>query len=151
MANETAPSDWRERLTTGDVVNFRFPVDDPDNPDAVAKRRPCLVYDIRWFSSQKFAELAYGTGARTRANHGFEVRVNHPAARKRAGLDRSTRFIGACTIMVSLDHPGFEPGDLTRSPIIGTLEPPLQKRLLQVRAKRAALGNSAVPHAGPMP
>ncbi|SFN77381.1 hypothetical protein SAMN04487859_108161 [Roseovarius lutimaris] len=66
MQSTSNLTSWQVGLTTGDVVRFRFPVDDPDNPDAKAKRRPCLVMGVRWFGGRKFVEIAYGTGAMTR-------------------------------------------------------------------------------------
>jgi hypothetical protein len=97
MQSTLNPTPWKDQLTTGDVVRFRFPVDDPDNPQAEAKRRPCLVLGLRWFDGLKFVEIAYGTGARSGANRGFEIRVKGGRAKAQAGLPCGTRFIGTGT------------------------------------------------------
>lgn len=134
---------WRENLATGDIVRFRFPVDDPDNPQAIAKSRPCLVMGTRYFAGQKFVHIAYGTAAKSTANRGFEVRVNHPDARERAGLDRPTRFVCVRSIIVSVEHPGFEPDETTGSPIIGKLDASLMQRLIATKANLRCYGDSA--------
>lgn len=134
---------WQEHLTIGDVVRFRFPVDDPDNPDAMAKRRPCLVMSIRWFGGQKFVEIAYGTGARSGANRGFEIRVGSERAKAQAGLRRYTRFIGTRAIIVSVENSGFEPDPETGTPIMGRLNTKLLKRLISVKATRRKYGDTA--------
>ncbi|GAW37461.1 hypothetical protein RA2_04544 [Roseovarius sp. A-2] len=134
---------WKDRLTTGDVVRFRFPVDDPDNPDAKAKRRPCLVMGVRWFGGQKFVEIAYGTGAQTSANRGFEIRVKGGRAKAQAGLRCYTRFIGTRAIIVSIEHPGFEPDPETGTPVMGRLDAKHMQRLVSVKATRRTYGDTA--------
>ena len=134
---------WQDHLTTGDIVRFRFPVDDTGNPKSRPKRRPCLVLDIRWFNGRKFVELAYGTGSQSGANRGFEVRVNHPDSRARAGLDRPTHFIGVRSIIVSVSHPGFVPANDTDTPIMGRLDKPLMERLEKMKVNRTAYAHCA--------
>lgn len=143
MQSTSNLTSWQVGLTTGDVVRFRFPVDDPDNPDAKAKRRPCLVMGVRWFGGRKFVEIAYGTGAMTRANRGFEIHVKGGRAKAQAGLTCRTRFIGTRAIIVSVNHPGFEPDPETGTPITGHLEAKLVQRLLTVKATRRAHGDTA--------
>ncbi len=64
------PADWRETLSWGDIISFRFPVEGSDQPP---KKRPCLVLAIARLRGSSFALLAYGTSANTRANRGYEV------------------------------------------------------------------------------
>ena len=110
MQSTLNPTPWKDQLTTGDVVRFRFPVDDPDNPQAEAKRRPCLVLGLRWFDGLKFVEIAYGTGARSGANRGFEIRVKGGRAKAQAGLTCGTRFIGTGTPLLLDASIGYVAG-----------------------------------------
>ena len=143
MLSTSISSGWKAELSSGHTVRFRFPVNDPDNARAIAKSRPCLVMGTRYFAGQKFAHIAYGTGAKTTANRGFEVRVNHPDARDVAGLDRPTRFVCLRSMIVSVDHPGFEPDATTGSPIIGKLDANLMQRLITTKANLRRYGDSA--------
>ena len=143
MQSTSNPTPWKDELTTGDVVRFRFPVDDPDNPEAKAKRRPCLVLGIRWFGDHKFVEIVYGTGARSGANRGFEIWVKKGRSKAQAGLTCSTRFIGTRVIIVSVDHAGFEPDRTTGTPITGRLDAQCMQRLLSVKAMLREHGKKA--------
>ena len=134
-----AKQDWKASLTPGHVVRFRFPVVAEAGHQPVAKRRPCLVLEIFHLCGQRFVKLAYGTSAETNANKGCEVRVNQPDGCAAAGLDRPTRFVGARSIIVSVEHPGFEATPETGSPVMGRLDASLTGRLTVVR-KRLRLG-----------
>jgi hypothetical protein len=134
-----AKQDWKASLTPGHVVRFRFPVVAEAGHQPVAKRRPCLVLEVFHLSGQSFAKLAYGTSAETKANTGCEVRVKKPHGCAAAGLDRPTRFVGARSIIVSVEHPGFEAMPETGSPVMGQLDASLTGRLLTVR-RRLRLG-----------
>lgn len=100
---------WKATISPGDVVRFRFPVADCGDPNAATgpKLRPCLVLEVFHFSCQRFVRLAYGTSAFTEANKGCEVLVKHSGSCATAGLNRPTRFVGARSIIVSLDHPNL--------------------------------------------
>ncbi|GAW37388.1 hypothetical protein RA2_04471 [Roseovarius sp. A-2] len=134
-----ANRDWKASLTPGHVVRFRFPVVAEAGHQPVAKRRPCLVLEVFHLSGQRFAKLAYGTSAETRANRGCEVRVNQPDGCAAAGLDRPTRFVGARSIIVSVENPSFEHVSETGSPVMGRLDASLTGRLTVIR-KRLRLG-----------
>ncbi len=134
-----AKQDWKASLTPGHVVRFRFPVAPEAGHQPVAKRRPCLILEVFHLCGQRFVKLAYGTSAETNANKGCEVRVNQPDGCAAAGLDRPTRFVGARSIIVSVEHPGFEATPETGSPVMGRLDASLTGRLLTVR-RRLRLG-----------
>ena len=134
-----AKQDWKASLTPGHVVRFRFPVVAEAGHQPVAKRRPCLILEVFHLCGQRFVKLAYGTSAETNANKGCEVRVNQPDGCAAAGLDRPTRFVGARSIIVSVEHPGFEAMPETGSPVMGRLDASLTGRLTVVR-KRLRLG-----------
>ena len=132
--------DWQDLIERGDVVLFRFPVADEDNPstDDQPKRRPCLVLDVFDRDGTCFVELAYGTSTKTRANRGFEVRVRQRASCHAAGLDKPSRFVCARRVIVSINHPGFDSGTSTRGTLIGRLDPSLIERMNAVRARMQA-------------
>ena len=143
MQSTSHQAQWQTRLRAGDVVRFRFPVDDPDNPKAKAKCRPCLILGVRWYGKIKLVEIAYGTGAKRGANRGFEIRVKGGKAKAQAGLTCGTRFIGTRVLLVSVGHSGFEPEPETGTPIIGHLDASCMRRLLCVKAMLKAHGDTA--------
>ena len=124
---------WTTRLAPGDVVSFRFPVDDPGR-GAREKKRPCLVLDLPVIAGRRHAWIAYGTSVRSRANRGHELRVRRPEGMARAGLHRATRFVGARSVIVPLDDPRFVVCAATGAPVLGRLDAALRARLAQVRA-----------------
>ncbi len=148
MFDETPPQDriarddWQTTLAIGDVVRYRFPLDDGDTTTEGAKARPCLVLETPRIGQRRYAKLAYGTGSTTRANRGCEVAVNRPDSLSAAGLDRPTRFVGRRSIIVQLDDPRFEP-DPSGSPVVGSLDPELQARMHEVRARLHAEADMA--------
>jgi hypothetical protein len=121
-------------LQRGDVVLFRFPLNDENAEPGVPKRRPCLVLNTLNNGDDRFVEIAYGTSADTRANRGYEVIVKHPTSREEAGLSKPTRFVGARRIIVHVNHSGFD-GEAEGPEIIGKLDAPLLERLNAVRAR----------------
>ncbi len=122
------------QLQRGDVVLFRFPLNDKNAEPGGPKRRPCLVLDTLSNGNDRFVEIAYGTSADTRANRGYEVIVKQAASRKAAGLSRPTRFVGARRIIVHVNHSGFD-GQAKGPEITGKLDAPLLERLNAVRAR----------------
>lgn len=132
-ANAAHPSqaDWREALTWGDIISFRFPVEGAGDPP---KNRPCLVLDIARSGGAHYAVVAYGTSADTPANRGYEVRLTGAEARA-AGLHRPTRFVGSRRLLVSLDHPGIVICAATGAPVIGRLTDAAFERMNAVRAR----------------
>lgn len=129
------PSDWRAHLQPGDVVLFRFPCAEPD-PAEPPKRRTCLVFDVENRGGRRFAEIAYGTSADSRANTGDEIHVAAPEEMTRAGVRRPTRFVCARRVWVALDHPGWDVNPKHPSPILGCL---LARGLAQMNAIRAKI------------
>ncbi len=126
---------WQSSLCRGNIVLFRFP--EIDSVTDAPKTRPCLVLEVGGNDGQKVAKLAYGTSARTGANRGYEIWVKRRSSMAIAGLDRPTRFVGARTTIVSLNHPDFELG-VQASPIIGYLDDFLCERMHAVRARLQA-------------
>lgn len=122
---------WFADLSWGDIVSFRFPVEDGED---VPKKRPCLVLDTLLVGGRRFAVLAYGTSVRNNSNRGYEVRLGAVDAME-AGLHRSTRFIGARRLTVSLDHDGFVASGTARSPVIGRLKGSAFDRMNAVRGR----------------
>ncbi len=129
LAADPAPS-----LQRGDVVLFRFPLNDKNAEPGTPKRRPCLVLNTLSSGDDRFVEIAYGTSADTRANRGYEVIVKHPTSREEAGLSKPTRFVGARRIIAHVNHSGFD-GQAKGPEIIGKLDAPLLERLNAVRAR----------------
>lgn len=131
-----SPAAWQTGLQIGDVVAFRFPVaEEGDEAGPQPKVRPCLVIEITERGGHRFATLAYGTGAGTRANRGYEIRVMQPEALAAAHLDKPTRFVAARRLTVSLENPGFHCHARHRSPVIGRLGPAELERLHAVRGR----------------
>ena len=132
-------------LQHGDVVLFRFPFNDKNAEPDVPKRRPCLVLNTLSNGDDRFVEIAYGTSADTRANRGCEVIVKQASSRKKAGLSKPTRFVGARRIIVHVDHSGFD-GHTEGPELIGKLDAPLLKRLNAVRGRIQAEADIAGRH-----
>jgi hypothetical protein len=133
---------WRDHLTYGDIVVFRFPLSE-GGETAPIKARPCLVLDIETIGDERYAVLAYGTTSRRRANSGEEIHVRKRDAYTAAGLDEPTRFVGARRILVPLTHSGFVPHTETGSPVLGQLESLELDRLNAVRGRIHALHDIA--------
>ena len=128
-----AEADWQTTLSHGDVVVFRFHVDDAET-GAKPKPRPCLVMDLVRIGDARFVLLAYGTTARVRANPGLQIRVSGPEAAE-AGLRTDTAFIGGRRILVPLTHRGFDIAAQLGSPVIGRISGAAFERLNHVRAR----------------
>ncbi|TCS60192.1 hypothetical protein EDD52_1159 [Primorskyibacter sedentarius] len=118
----------------GDVVLFRFPVNDGEDEVDGPKRRPCLVLDTFDCGGERFVELAYGTSAKTKANRGYEILVKQAASRASAGLDKPTRFVGARRTIVHINDSGSD--CLAEGmKVIGHLDNALLARMNAVRAR----------------
>ena len=112
---------WRDHVTHGDIVSFRFPLAEEGNAGP-PKARPCLVLDIETKGGQRYALLAYGTTSHRRSNVGYEVHVRRRAEYLSAGLDEPTRFVGARRLMVPLTRSGFAVCRATGSCVVGRLD-----------------------------
>lgn len=125
---------WRDHISVGDVVLFRYPCAAEDDTEA-PKSRPCLVLDIETIGDQRYALLAYGTTSASGANRGYEIRVGAAPDLVDAGLHRPTRFIGARRLLVSLASPNFVPFGGTGAPVVGRLTGLVRERMHAVRAR----------------
>ncbi|RAZ81656.1 hypothetical protein [Cereibacter johrii] len=126
-----AAADWRQTLKVGDIVSFRFPVEDLEG--GPAKNRPYLLLEVEPTHAGPRITLAYGTTVHGGRNRGYEVRLSDPAVFREAGLHRPTRFIGLRRLTVSADHPGFAVCRDLGTPKIGRLAGAEFERLQAVR------------------
>ena len=124
---------WADTLAYGDIVSFRFPVNEEDG--VKPKARPCLVLDVEDRDGLTFVTLAYGTSVGGTANRGYEIRVNRAEDIEAAGLDRPTRFVGARRITVSTAHSGFRVNRQLGTAVIGQLSGSAFDRMNRVRAR----------------
>ncbi|GHE01884.1 hypothetical protein U879_15595 [Defluviimonas sp. 20V17] len=141
---QTPATNWRDHLAWGDVVAFRFPHSERDDSYR-PKVRPCAVLDVVSFAGRRFATLAYGTTADSKANQDYETRVTRPEALAAIGLDKPTRFVGSRRITVSLNNPGFSLGECG-TPMLGQMIGADRERLNAVRARLFAEADMAAEH-----
>lgn len=125
---------WRDYLSYGDIVSFRFPLAE-EGSTGQPKARPCLILDIEVQGDQRYALIAYGTTSRRRSNVGYEIHVRYRADYLAAGLDEPTRFVGARRLLVPLNHSGFAICRATGSAVIGRLESAAFKAMNAVRGR----------------
>lgn len=118
--NLTMTLDWRDHLSYGDIVSFRFPLADKGHT-GTPKARPGLVLDIETRGDQRYALHAYGTTSRRRSNVGYEIHVRRRADYLFARLNEPTRFVGARHLPMSLGHGGFITCHVTGAPVPGRL------------------------------
>lgn len=137
---------WRDHVTWGDIVSFRFPVRLPAEDCAQPKKRPCLVLDRTERAGRTFLTLAYGTSADTPANRGYEVAIFNPGRALAAGLHKPTRFVGSRRLIVPATHNGFVISRDTCSAILGRLAEAELDRLNAVRARIQAEADIAAEH-----
>lgn len=137
-----ATNAWRNDLSHGHIVLFRFPLSE-GGETAVIKARPCLVLDIETISGVRYAAIAYGTTSRRKANVGEEIHVRKCEAYIAAGLNEPTRFVGARRILVPLTHKGFVDIANSGSPVMGRLVDRELERLNVVRGRITALHDIA--------
>ena len=97
----TMTEGWRDHVSYGDIVSFRFPLAE-EGAAGCPKARPCLVLDVEVRGGQRYALLAYGTTSRRRSNVGYEVHVRRRTDYLSAGLNEPTRFVGARRLLVPL-------------------------------------------------
>ena len=134
---------WKSSLRPGDVVWFPFPIANGERSDTRPTHGPCLVLDV--FSERQLptAKIAYGATMEVEDKRGYDIRVQSPKARERAGLDRPTRFDCSRTRTVSLNHPGFDSVQPGTTPVIGCLDDLLTARMNAVRARLDAEADMA--------
>lgn len=117
-------------LKRGAVVSCFFPLsEEPDKPGPTA--RPALVIGVFHdrIDQQWKAIVAYGTSRKTRANTGYEVRINHPESLAMAGLARPTRFTLSRMRILPVNDAYFNSVD--GNIVTGCLDSSLQNRLDQ--------------------
>ena len=112
---------WRDHVSYGDIVSFRFPLAD-DGDGTPPKARPCLILDIKKRGGVRYAVLAYGTTSRRRSSTGYEVHVCRRADYLTAGLQEPTRFVGSLRLLVPLNSEGFVISRATGAPVLGRLD-----------------------------
>lgn len=121
QTNLTMTAAWRDHISPGDIVSYRFPLAEKEH-SGHPKARPCLVLDIEEHGGQRYALLAYGTSSRRSSNIGYEVHVRRRADYFSAGLHEPTRFVGARRLLVPLTHSGFAICKGYGSPVLGRLD-----------------------------
>ena len=125
---------WADHVTWGDIVSFRFPVLRRAEEPAPCKRRPCLVLDRVEGPEGVKLLLCYGTSVGDARRTGYDIDITRDEA-LRAGLRKTTRFIGARRILVSVRNGGFACHPDLGSPVIGMLEGAAFERMNRVRAR----------------
>lgn len=115
-------------LRPGTVVAFPFPLGEGAGR---AKTRPCLVIATSSKNGTPRVTIAYGTSSDSGANRGLDLDLSDPGHWQAAGLRRSSRFVLARRVTVSLFDPGFD-SRKTGSPVIGFLPPSAMIALRQM-------------------
>ncbi|QAX28724.1 hypothetical protein [Leisingera sp. NJS204] len=145
QTNLTMTAAWRDHISPGDIVSFRFPLPGEEH-SGHPKARPCLVLDIEEHGRQRYALLAYGTSSRRRSNVGYEVHVRRRADYLSAGLHEPTRFVGARRLLVPLTHRGFAISKDHGSPVLGRLDGSPFEAMNAVRGRIHAERDIAAEH-----
>lgn len=131
-------AEWRDRLSCGDIVLFRFP------PAGTASStcpvpQPCLVLDIEILRGRRCVVLAPSRPARRGAGPHRQVTVDRRTDWRAAGLDGATRFSIEARQIVPLAHDGFGPAAPAGTPVLGRLPEAAMERLQAERARLHAL------------
>ncbi len=132
----TFTENWRDQISHGDLVVFRFPI--AGRADC-AVPRPCLVLDIETVGSRRCAVLVPATPSRHPSTSARIVSIGRRADYRAAGLDRPTQFPVNQRLLVPLSHEDFVPLAETGSPLIGTLNSSGRARLDLARGRLHAL------------
>lgn len=140
MTPETDPRPWPETVTAGDILSFRFPLDD-DTGETRPKARPCLVLAVAMIDGQRRMSVAYGTSVLKKARnaHGILLTAGDASV---SGLDRATGFCGDRVRTITTGDPALAVSPVVRTPIIGRLSGrPLERmRRVQMRLYAGASG-----------
>lgn len=132
--NPKLTPDWADHVTWGDIVSFRFPVLRRAEEPAPCKKRPCLVLDRAESVDGVRLLLCYGTSVTEVRRTGYDIDITRDEALL-AGLRKTTRFIGARRILVSVHNRGFVCHPGLGSPVIGSLDGAAFERMNRVRAR----------------
>ena len=131
-------ANWRNHLSHGDVVMFRF----PGTGQPVAARpvaRACLVLDIETVGTRRCAVLVPAFPARWPASSDRSVTLFHRTEYRAVGLDGPTRFLIRSRQLVPLAHEGFVASQTTGTPVIGRLDGDAFERTNAERGRLHAL------------
>lgn len=136
--NPDLNSTWRNHLSHGDVVMFRFP--GAGQPAAARPAaRPCLVLDIETVGIRRCAVLVPAFPARRPASSGRSVTVFYRAEYRAVGLDQPTTFPVKSRLLVPLAHDGFVVSQITGTPVMGRLDGDAIERMNAERGRLHAL------------
>lgn len=131
-------ADWRNHLSHGDIVMFRFPA--AGQPAAARPAaRPCLVLDIETVGTRHCAVLVPAFPARRPASSDRSVTLFHRTEYRAVGLDGPTRFPIRSRLLVPLTHAGFVASQTTGTPVIGRLDDDAFERMNAGRGRLHAL------------
>lgn len=131
-------ADWRDRLSCGDIVLFRFPPAGTAS-SACPVPQPCLLLDIEFLRGRRCAVLAPSRPARRGAEPDRRITVDRRTDWRAAGLGGATRFSVEGRQIVPLAHGGFVPVPPAGTPVLGRLPEAAMDRLQAERARLHAL------------
>jgi len=131
-------ADWRDRLSCGDIVLFRFPPAGTASSTCPAPQ-PCLVLDIEILRGRRCAVLAPSRPAQRGTGPDRRITVDRRTGWRAAGLDGATRFSIEARQIVPLAHGGFGPAAPAGTPVLGRLPEAAMERLQAERARLHAL------------
>ncbi|WP_171006914.1 type II toxin-antitoxin system PemK/MazF family toxin [Shimia litoralis] len=141
--NPKRSEDWRDHLSWGDIVSFRFPILDPPLTDKTPKKRPCLIIDRDPKDGIPMVTIAYGTSQDTRKTRGYDLAVTSQTGILAAGLHKPTRFLCCRHVHVPLSHSGFVWLAKTKSPVMGSLQGEDLELMSRIRARLQTQADSA--------
>ncbi|MFZ3585107.1 hypothetical protein ACOI1H_23670 [Loktanella sp. DJP18] len=129
---------WRDDVSYGDIVYFRFPLSE-DGTVSEHEARPCLILDIEVHGGLRYAQLACGAASHRRSGVSQQIHVRRRAEYAPAGLNAPTCFMGARRLLVPLTHAGFVEASVTESPVLGRLDGQPFAQMNAVRGRIHAL------------
>ena len=132
----TLGADWRDKLSSGDIVTFRFP---PDDRSCFAGDTACLVLEIKAVGTTRFAVLIPALPSRRPSDNARIISIGKRTELDAAGLDLPTRFAVQDRRRVPLTDEGFVHSCVTGSPVIGQLVGASRERLQAARGRLHAL------------
>ena len=124
--NLTLGFDWRDKLSPGYIVMFRFPLEDQTMP---TEKIRCLVLEIEAVGTTRFAVLIPALPSRRPSDHARIISIGKRTELDAAGLD----------LRVPLTHERFVRSCVTGSPVIGQLAGASRERLTAARGRLHAL------------
>ena len=134
--NLTLGFDWRDKLSPGYIVMFRFPLEDQTMP---TEKIRCLVLEIEAVGTTRFAALIPVRPSRRPSDNSRIISIGKRTELDAAGLDLPTQFVVQDRRRVPLTHEGFMDSCVTGSPVIGQLAGASRERLTAARGRLHAL------------